>query len=436
MIVIIIIVLLFLLKNYDQSNPINQPNIMGEAEESVDIEETVIQVKDNDTFYSIEKNLQNYHLYLKVGNKSAVYELMSQDYLTRNELTSENILEHLMKIEDDNYEFTLKELYLNDSNLYPIYYASGELKQNNQKQTYEYIIYTDQANSSWEIEPITKETYNSLLQNKVDNPERQIQKKQYNQLSKVNMNNEDIVKRYFQDYLYNALHDTSAGYQSLDYEYQTKRFGSLQRYQEYLQQRNAQLVSMDLYSIKDLEDFETEEEYNEYIANLQQKGLASYMVTPYTEYIQYIGIDDYGNYYIFKETAPMQYTVILDTYTIDLPEFTQKYANSTEEEKVLLNLQKFFEAINQADYAYAYSKLDETFKANNFKTQQDFENYVKSTFFEQNKLSASNPQRQNDIYLYDLSITDATEKNQNTLTKTFVMQLKEGTDFVMSFGVN
>lgn len=51
----------------------------------------------------------------------------------------------------------------------------------------------------------------------------------------------------------------------------------------------------------------------------------------------------------------MNFTVILDTYTIDLPEFTEKYTKASDEEKVLLNIQKGFTAINDKDYRYVYN---------------------------------------------------------------------------------
>ena len=129
----------------------------------------------------------------------------------------------------------------------------------------------------------------------------------------------------------------------------------------------------------------------------------------------------------------MNFTVILDTYTIDLPEFTEKYTKASDEEKVLLNIQKCFTAINDKDYRYVYNKLDNTFKANNFKTLADFEKYINANFFEKNKKSASNARKQSEVYLYDIKISNI--DGTSSITKTFVMQLKENTDFVMSFGV-
>ena len=77
---------------------------------------------------------------------------------------------------------------------------------------------------------------------------------------------------------------------------------------------------------------------------------------------------------------------------------------------MLLNIQKFFEAINHQDYTYAYSKLDETFKNNNFETIAEFEAYMKKNFFGKNKLAAGKVEKQGNIYLYDINMSDATEK--------------------------
>ena len=163
--------------------------------------------------------------------------------------------------------------------------------------------------------------------------------------------------------------------------------------------------------------------------------LKSYKIDKNNDYTQYVLIDNLENYYIFRETSVMDYTVILDTYTIDLPEFLEKYENAKEEDKVILNLQKCFETLNNNDYKYVYNKLDATFKSNNFKTEADFEKYVKTNFFESNNAKSSNGKKQGDLYTYEVTITDKTEKNTKTVKKTFVMRLNEGTDFVMSFSI-
>ena len=127
----------------------------------------------------------------------------------------------------------------------------------------------------------------------------------------------------------------------------------------------------------------------------------------------------------------MNFSIILDTYTIDLPEFTEKYNSANENQKVALNIDKFMTAINAKDYKYAYNCLAGSFKNNYFKTEAEFENYAKANFYESNTVAYNTFETQGDLYTYSVTITDT--KTANKKQKTFIMQLGEGTEFVMSF---
>ena len=139
-----------------------------------------------------------------------------------------------------------------------------------------------------------------------------------------------------------------------------------------------------------------------------------------------------GKYYIFMEEEVGKYSVVLDTYTIDLPEFIEKYNSANEKTKVGLNIQKVFDAINNEDYEYVYNKLDNTFKQTNFKTVQELKNYVIQNFSGK-QLKYGECQQQGSLYIFDITITEGTKQE---VSFSVVMQLKEGTDFVMSFNVN
>ena len=239
----------------------------------------------------------------------------------------------------------------------------------------------------------------------------------------------------FKDYIQNALYSPQDSYNSLNPEYREKKFGNFQSFQLFLDENRSVYESYDMRNAKKYEDFNNMEEYMLYLTTFQQIKLESYEKTMNNQYTQYVCIDNLGNYYIFRETAAMQYTVILDTYTIDLPEFVEQYEKASEEDKVLMNIQKFFDAIEDKDYDYAYDKLDATFKSNNFATLESFENYVEQNFFEENTLSAGKAEKQGDVYLYNVTINDGTSNSNNSKTTSFVMRLGEGTDFVMSFGI-
>ena len=86
---------------------------------------------------------------------------------------------------------------------------------------------------------------------------------------------EQIVQRYFEDYIQNALYDPERAYNLIQEEYREKKFETLDKYKKYISGKHQQLISMDYHSIKDQEEFESEEEYTEYIDNLDMKGLVN-----------------------------------------------------------------------------------------------------------------------------------------------------------------
>ena len=246
---------------------------------------------------------------------------------------------------------------------------------------------------------------------------------------------EDIMKEVCEienEFVKEMVYDPEYAYEKIDETYKQAKFGEINQFLEYIENRDLQELLPD--AMRTQEEFSTEEEYLNYLYNYEVKGINQYQVTREEQYTQYVIIDDNGNYYIFRATSPMSYTVILDTYTIDLPEFTEQYNSASEEQKVQLNIQRFFAAINDGDYEYAYNKLDETYRNNNFVTEADFENYVKNNFFEKNSLGYSSYEKNNDLYIYSLTIKNE-ENEAETIERQFVIKLLEGTDFVASFSI-
>lgn len=225
-----------------------------------------------------------------------------------------------------------------------------------------------------------------------------------NEIQYISMSIDDLILIYFDDYKTYMLENPEQAYNLLDKEYREKRFGNIDGYKTYIA-NNKEMIS--------------------------NNSLESYKISVDDEKSQYICLDQYGNYYIFTENAIMDYTVILDTYTIDLPEFTEKYNSATDQQKVALNIDKFMQAINSKDYKYAYNCLADSFKNNYFKTQEDFENYAKENFYASNTVGYKEFDTQGEYYTYSVILTDKeTEAQKN---KTFIMKLEEGTNFVLSF---
>lgn len=433
----IIVGIIFLLKNKEiqEEQKMQDEYASHTGDVTEDIISTTETLKDNDTYFSIEKMVKDYYLYMKAENKEAILNLLNNEYINKNEINIENVLQKIGLDNNADVDIKAKEIYKQQKMLeYTTYFVEiCHIKNTNYKNYY--ILCTDNNNGTFDIQPINEEEYKKYIAENIQITNATIEKNNYNSIRRFFLSEEEIITRMFEDYIQNALYSPQDSYNSLNPEYREKKFGNFQSFQLFLDENRSVYESYDMRNAKKYEDFNNMEEYMLYLTTFQQIKLESYEKTMNNQYTQYVCIDNLGNYYIFRETAAMQYTVILDTYTIDLPEFVEQYERASEEDKVLMNIQKFFDAIEDKDYDYAYDKLDATFKSNNFATLESFENYVEQNFFEENTLSAGKAEKQGDVYLYNVTINDGTSNSNNSKTTSFVMRLGEGTDFVMSFGI-
>ncbi len=366
--------------------------------------------KESLNYYEPNENRE----YVKVVDDNAIaqkiIDILDKNYITKNNITTKNLFSFVEQVTTNEIFIPLKINILpgRTTEKYAVYGYTQSIENKFIRNIY-IIVTLDVKNNTFSIEPLLKTSYNDINEIKLNNENIEIEKNDNNTYTYERINKLNTVNKYLNSFKNMMLSNPSLAYEYLEENYKNAKFGSYNNFKQWIAENEQKLNST---------------------------AVTGYSTIIKDYYTQYICTDRYGHYFIFQETAPMQYKVILDNYTIDLPEFLEKYNNSTDEEKVLLNIQKFIEAINNSDYKYAYSKLDETYKANNFKTLADFEKYIKENFFEQNQATAKNAEKQGDIYSYTITITDASEKNNKSITKTFVMQLKEGTNFVMSFSVN
>lgn len=248
------------------------------------------------------------------------------------------------------------------------------------------------------------------LQNRINNEVEQtdtgnIGYTKYNEISYAYISDMQLCNIYLLDYKNNALERTEEAYDSLDEAYRQKRFGSFENYQKYIENHAGTI-----FNVK----------------------LQRYQVNHYDDFTQYICIDQYENEYIFHETAIMKYTVYLDSYTVDLPQYTEKYTTSDETQKVGMSIERFVKAIYEENYDFAYSVLSTGLKENYFKTQQQFEIYVKQNFIKAKEITYITTRQEGDIYIFEANL----QNNQNqTMKKTFMVRLGEGTNFELSFEI-
>ncbi len=383
----------------------NIATMNGKGEEIIEYE------VEGEEYEAGEMNLQAYKEQEQAQAQKALYAMLGNEYIQEFQITQDNLKQKLSQ--EMSEEILLKNIYILENSLsVSSYYIYGEKLQQGKITEFLMLISIDSKNETFAIyleDYMKAHNLDSYQENQnVDIKIESIEDKSYNKTTYKSIADNQVAKEYYDSYKKMLNYDTNLLYEKLDKEYQMKKF-------------------------------ENKENFNNYIATnkkaLQNRNITQYNKINRGNYIQYICLDQTGRMIAFNANSLTEYSIILDTYTIDLPEFTTQYIAATEEDKVLMNIQKVFEAMNDGDYRYVYNKLDETFKSNNLKTQAEFEEYAKQNFFTQNKVVAENPKKQGSLYLYDITISDATGEDANTKKKNFVMQLKEGTDFVMSFGI-
>ena len=111
-----------------------------------------------------------------------------------------------------------------------------------------------------------------------------------NEYVPVYVTEEDMVKKYLNDYKNNILNDIEEAYNSLNKEYREKRFGSLDKYQKYVNN----FITMSTYSME-VDKYSVSSMSGDKVFNIYDKS---------------------GNQYIIREKSIMNYEVYLDEYTV------------------------------------------------------------------------------------------------------------------------
>lgn len=410
---VIVIILLSIMLFYKKNDVTGSAEAEGKSAEINVINGDIIEYPEyrSDCFVVV-RLVSEYMNYLVDGNAQKLINIIASEYIREDNISVNNIIG---KVKDDfiqyseNYEIILNNIYMAESEVTFQTYFINLLyynKDNNQRYATKLMVQLDNANSTYQIIPykyMQLKGYDKLsLNDKFEAKQLEIANKSDNVYNLVAISKDSMAERYFNLYSTYLECDKEASYYLLNKEYREKRFGSLDEYVKYVTENK-----------------------------LENAVISKYQIINYDNYTQYVCVDSIGRYYIFNENSVMNFSLILDTYTIDLPTFTEKYNSADENQKVALNIDKFFKAINAKDYKYAYNCLAGSFKNNYFKTQAEFENYAKANFYENNAVTYNSFEKQGDLCIYSVTITDT--KTNNKKQKTFIMQLGEGTQFVMSF---
>lgn len=399
-----------------------------------EIDTTLVSVDNIIDFYTVKDCVGKYYSYYSIlfnagdyystgdaniieqaekDNAQVLYNMLDSEYTSSKGISAENIKENLTEIGQITANITDMYVSQKTDNI-DIYVVEGKLKEgiSDKGTDFKIIVKLDVLNRTFSIIPqeYVIEKYNNItVGQKVDiiAPEN-IEKNDNNQFTYKTVTEENYMKDLFTQLKNELLYDRELAYNHIDEAYKTKKFNTLDVFESYI--------------------IENEDEF-------KAMTLSKYQVTEQDGYTQYVLVDQNDNYYILNETSAMNYTTLFDTYTVDLPQFIEKYNESNNAEKAGLNMQKVIDAMNNKDYSYVYSKLDDTFKENNFPTEASFEEYIQKELYTSINAEYSNYKSSGSLHMYDVTFSDKSNENSEKITKTFIIKLLEGTDFVMSFNV-
>lgn len=122
-----------------------------------------------------------------------------------------------------------------------------------------------------------------------EEPEEFLKNYEVNEYIPTYISDEDLTKIYLNEYVHTMYADIEKAYELLDKEYKEKKFGSLENFQEYVNNLT----------------------YSNYV-------LDRFYVDTKGKYTIYGAFDTNGNIFIFKTNGIMQYTVYLDDYTVEI----------------------------------------------------------------------------------------------------------------------
>lgn len=343
------------------------------------------------------------------STKESIYNLLSTEYIESNNITVENVYDYVKDV-NENITFVPLDMRISQGQNVDNFLVYGNIVyMDSQDLEKVYVIVNiDNTNNTFSIEPINNEEISNINDFKFESTLNTIEKNYSNTYLNNNMSDEDISKEKFNNFKLLILRKSEDLFNLLNEEYRNKKFGDYNGFSQYIDSNYDRLRTI---------------------------NLSMYQVTEEDGYKQYVLLDQDDRYYIFKETSENKEEIFLDTYTVDLPEFLDRYNGADDEYKVGYNVEKFISAINDGDYKYAYNLLDETFRRNNYPSQGDFENFVKTNFFENNEIQHNNVEKQGNQFVYGITIINKDNESERK-NITVIMELGEETDFVMSFSID
>lgn len=400
-IIIIICLSIKLLKKLSYKFEVSN-EVIDEESFDIKVDNNISKVTSRDEFFNVENCIKCYIDYINDDNYEAVKTLYDLNYIKNNNISIKDIENTNKDLANSRYiikDMNKKEINENDV----VYYCNGISAnfENNKFLEINFSVLIDYEKSIFSIIPENMEENDSFEFNYNFSLDSE---NYYNEYINEAISYEKVLEEYFDFYKFFIINNSKLAFSLLDDEYKEKRFNNeYSNYYEYLNEINIDNVYIDkyLYEYKD-------------------------------DYMEYVCLDKNGYYYIIDEKNPMDFTIKLDTYTIETDKFKEQYDNSDDEKKALFNIDKWCTMLYNKDYLNAYNLLDSNFKNNNFNDINSFKEYIKN-----NSLTNCTWEYGTQKYIGNKTYTQDVKFSNGTdvISKTIIVKLLENRKCVISFNI-
>lgn len=389
-------------------------NVITEQEEK-DTSRKLRYTDNRTNYFTVRGLVQNFINESTYRNTDKIMSMLSNDYINEYKVTEDNVFSNIDISPIKNNKIYL--VYNTDTileseqeNYILSYLVSIKYRMSNSEQyiNTKVLVIIDKQKLKYEIYP-----YKYILDNHLENLkageklELEISSlpEDAQKFSYQEKNNRELANELFEDWKEKIIYDKKDAYSKLSNQYKEKRFSNYNSFTDYLSNKK-------------------------YIPTINQ-----YRVYSKDDYTDYICTDQYNNYYIFRvQGGVMRYTVFLDNYIVELESFKENYDKSDDSGKIAIQTGKFKQMLNLKDYNAIYSKLNEKFKDNNFKTVSDLKKYLDEKIYNINTIEIQEITQKADYYVCNGVIRN--QQNQNE-QKSIVIAIKliGSNEFELSFSI-
>ena len=312
-------------------------------------------------------------------------------------------------------KFNIDKIYMQEidgkENMYVVYYRAENGNSNYKELGIMVRINTEnKIFSIFPYEYLKKNSYLDLDENDTVDTNNLETISQGNLNTYSEQSSVDTVKyitELFDRYKFDLLFDNENLYRTISDEYKNLKFATFQDFKNYLNSNKSEL---------------------------SKEQLKEYKKTVYESYTELIGSTNENRNYVFMVKNIMDYSISFDEYSVVTQESKDEYDKLLSQAKAKICIDRVIEAINNKDYDFVYDRLNPILKNNYYKTKQDFIQFCKNNFFDNNlyEIQENYLKVSQNIYQFDVKIYNADGDVITNNWFKFAITLNDDAEFKVS----